>query len=126
MVYEWDPAKAAANLNKHGVSFAEAASVFLDPMALTFDNPDHSDEEGREMTIGVSSKQALFLCPIAKDMIGSGSSAHEKQPKGRGNNMRKELAKVINDEIRPEYDLSQLRGGVRGKYCHDSLEMSYL
>ena len=51
--YEWDSAKAAANLHKHGVSFAEAASVFLDPMALTFDDPDHSEDERGEITIGV-------------------------------------------------------------------------
>lgn len=61
MTYEWDPAKAAANLRKHGVSFAEAASVFLDPMALTFDDPDHSDEEDREITIGVSTKQRVLF-----------------------------------------------------------------
>lgn len=62
MVYEWDPDKAAANLHKHKVSFAEAASVFLDPSALTFSDPDHSDEEDREITIGSSSKQrALFV-----------------------------------------------------------------
>ena len=62
MVYEWDPEKAAANLRKHKVSFAEAASVFLDPLALTFSDPDHSDEEDREITIGSSSKQrALFV-----------------------------------------------------------------
>jgi len=41
VVYEWDPEKAAANLRKHKVSFAEAASVFLDPLALTFSDPDH-------------------------------------------------------------------------------------
>lgn len=62
MVYEWDPEKAATNLRKHKVSFAEAASVFLDPLALTFSDPDHSDEEDREITIGSSSKQrALFV-----------------------------------------------------------------
>ena len=67
MTYEWDPAKAAANLRKHGVSFAEAASVFLDPMALTFDDPDHSDEEDREITIGVSTKQrVLFVSHCAR------------------------------------------------------------
>lgn len=62
MVYEWDPEKAAANLHKHKVSFAEAASVFLDPLALTFSDPDHSDEEDREITSGSSSRQqALFV-----------------------------------------------------------------
>ena len=47
MTYEWDAAKAAANARKHHVSFAEAASVFLDPAALTFADPDHSTEEER-------------------------------------------------------------------------------
>ncbi|MBI2370155.1 MAG: BrnT family toxin [Deltaproteobacteria bacterium] len=67
MTYEWDAIKADANLRKHGVSFAEAASVFLDPMALTFDDPDHSDEEDREVTIGVSTKQrVLFVAHSAR------------------------------------------------------------
>jgi uncharacterized DUF497 family protein len=62
VIYEWDPAKAAANLRRHKVSFAEAASVFLDPLALTFSDPDCSDEEDREITIGFSSRQrTLFV-----------------------------------------------------------------
>lgn len=61
MVYEYDPEKAAANLHKHKVSFAEAASVFLDPLALTFSDPDHSDVEDREITIGKSSKQRVLF-----------------------------------------------------------------
>jgi uncharacterized DUF497 family protein len=61
VTYEWDPIKAATNLRKHGVSFAEAASVFLDPMALTFADPDHSDKEDREITIGVSVKQHVLF-----------------------------------------------------------------
>jgi hypothetical protein len=52
VIYEWDALKAAANLKKHGISFDEAASVFLDPLALTFPDPDHSVEEFREITIG--------------------------------------------------------------------------
>jgi len=40
VVYEWDPTKAKANLRKHGVSFDEAASVFLDPLAVTLPDPD--------------------------------------------------------------------------------------
>ena len=61
MIYEWDPAKAARNQRKHGVSFVEARSVFLDPMAPTFDDPDHSDEEHREITIGVSAKERVLF-----------------------------------------------------------------
>lgn len=61
MTYEWDPAKAAANVKKHGVSFEEAASVFLDPSALTFWDPDHSAEEDREITIGRSARQRVLF-----------------------------------------------------------------
>ena len=52
MVYEWHAAKAKANFQKHGVSFEEAATVFLDPLALTFPDPVHSGAEEREITIG--------------------------------------------------------------------------
>ena len=61
MFYECDPEKAAANLHKHKVSFDEAASVFLDPLALTFSDPDHSHEEDRSITIGLSSKQRVLF-----------------------------------------------------------------
>jgi uncharacterized protein len=43
MRFEWDPKKAAKNLKKHGVTFQEAATVFGDPLALTFHDPDHSE-----------------------------------------------------------------------------------
>jgi hypothetical protein len=52
VVYEWRAAKAKGNLRKHGVSFDEAATVFLDPLALTFPDPSHSGGEEREITIG--------------------------------------------------------------------------
>ena len=62
MIYEWDPKKAKANLRKHGVSFEEAATIFLDPFAVTYPDPDHSDEETREITIGRSARhRVVFL-----------------------------------------------------------------
>lgn len=62
MTYEWDPKKAEANRRKHRVSFEEAASVFQDADALTFQDPDHSDGEPREITIGTSTQgRVLFL-----------------------------------------------------------------
>lgn len=54
MDYEWDDAKAALNIKKHGVSFDEAATAFLDPLALSGPDPDHSDEEDRYITFGHS------------------------------------------------------------------------
>jgi hypothetical protein len=61
VVYEWDPSKAKRNEIKHGVSFSEAATVFLDPLALTFDDPDHSEEEQRFITIGTSARQRVII-----------------------------------------------------------------
>ena len=53
MRFEWDPKKAATNLKKHGVSFQEAATVFGDSLAVTFQDPDHSENEERELTFGL-------------------------------------------------------------------------
>jgi uncharacterized DUF497 family protein len=61
MIYEWNPAKARFNLRDHGVSIEEAATVFLDPSAVTYPDPDHSDEEDREITIGHSVKQRILF-----------------------------------------------------------------
>jgi uncharacterized DUF497 family protein len=68
VTYEWDPAKAEENVRKHRVRFEEAASVFLDPAALTFWDPDHSDEEDREITIGRSARRrVLFVAHTARE-----------------------------------------------------------
>jgi uncharacterized DUF497 family protein len=72
VLYEWDPAKAAANLEKHGVSFANASTVFLDPLAATWPDPDHSASERRFITLGLSTEaQLLFVAhqEIAEDRI---------------------------------------------------------
>jgi uncharacterized DUF497 family protein len=59
--FEWNARKAAGNLRKHGVSFDEAASVFFDPLSATGDDPDHSLEEKRFVTFGVSSSGHLLV-----------------------------------------------------------------
>lgn len=61
MTYTWDARKASANLRKHGVSFEEAATVFLDPAAWTFYDPDHFESEHRFITIGFSTNQRLLF-----------------------------------------------------------------
>lgn len=61
MIHEWDPAKATANVRKHGVSFEEAATVFLDALAVTYLDPDHSEAEEREITIGHSGRQRVVV-----------------------------------------------------------------
>lgn len=54
MKFEWDPRKAEINLRKHRVSFDEAASVFFDRLALSGSDPDHSVDELRYITYGIS------------------------------------------------------------------------
>jgi uncharacterized protein len=54
MKFEWDPLKAKTNLVKHGVSFDEGATVFLDELAVSGPDPDHSFDETRLVTFGVS------------------------------------------------------------------------
>jgi len=59
--FEWDDRKAAANQKKHGVSFEEARTVFLDEQARLIDDPDHSEDEERFVMLGLSSALRLLL-----------------------------------------------------------------
>ena len=61
MTFEWDEKKAAANAKEHGVSFHEAGTVFGDPLAITFSDPDHSDNEYRFLTFGLSRSDRLLV-----------------------------------------------------------------
>ncbi len=61
MKFEWDPAKAANNIRKHGVSFDEAVTVFKDPLAFIFNNSTHSDREHCEIIIGTSALRRMIL-----------------------------------------------------------------
>jgi uncharacterized protein len=59
--FEWDPNKARQNRRKHRVSFQEAASIFGDPFALTYPDPDHSLMERRFITVGMSSARRVLI-----------------------------------------------------------------
>jgi uncharacterized DUF497 family protein len=59
--FEWDPAKAGANIRKHGVSFEEATTVFGDPLAMNKADPDHSEPENRFILLGVSDRYRLLV-----------------------------------------------------------------
>jgi uncharacterized protein len=59
--FGWDPAKAEENSRQHGVTFEEAITVFRDPLARIFDDPEHSSDEAREIIVGYSEKQRLLL-----------------------------------------------------------------
>ena len=61
MKFKWDPAKAENNVRKYGVSFDEATSIFKDPLALIFEDAEHSQKEKREIVIGMSRAQKKLL-----------------------------------------------------------------
>lgn len=61
MEFEWDETKAAINLKKHGVNFQEATTVFENPLAIIFDDEEHSIDENREIIIGHSRNNRLLL-----------------------------------------------------------------
>ena len=67
--FEWNPNKAARNFKKHKVSFDEATTVFDDPMFVTVIDDEHSDDEERYITIGLS-KQARLLVVAHTDRTG--------------------------------------------------------
>jgi uncharacterized DUF497 family protein len=88
MNFEWDPKKATANVKKHGVTFQEAATIFGDPLAITFDNPDHSLSENRYITFGLSLQKRLIVV------------SHTE----RGDRTRIINARLINREERRIYE----------------------
>ncbi len=59
--FAWDARKALANVRKHGVSFEEAQTVFLDEDARLIDDPDHSEEERRFLLLGYSSRARCLV-----------------------------------------------------------------
>ena len=59
--FEWDEEKATSNLKKHGISFEEGATIFNDPEIATISDPDHSRDEERFISIGVSVQKRLLV-----------------------------------------------------------------
>lgn len=59
--FEWDPRKARRNLRKHGIDFDEATTIFADTLSITIPDPDHSADEERWVTMGLSNRQRLLV-----------------------------------------------------------------
>lgn len=71
--FDWDDNKAAINLGKHGVDFREAMTVMLDPLAMTFFDSEHSEDEDRWVSVGRSSEGALLL--VVHTFVATGPSS---------------------------------------------------
>ena len=80
LVFEWDLRKARANLLKHSVSFAEATSVFSDPLARIFEDEYHSTDERREIILG-HSRTARLLFGMLHGAGERPSSYHQRSPR---------------------------------------------
>jgi uncharacterized DUF497 family protein len=121
--FEWDGEKAEANLRKHGVSFAEAVTVFGDPFSMNMSDPDHSDGEDRFIVMGMSDRYRLWLYPTRTGHRERESLALDWQLEMNGNNMKKSKGKARplgsdEDTMRPEYDFSQaVRGVTAARYA---------
>ena len=61
MEFEWDPDKEGSNIERHGIDFTEAATVFGDPLELTISDPDHSVGEFRFLSIGHSVRNRILV-----------------------------------------------------------------
>ena len=85
MRFDWDPNKARSNEKRHALSFEEAATVFYDPLSATFDDPDHSGEESRFITVGYSSRNRLCVVvhtereDTLRIISAREATAHERQ-----------------------------------------------
>ena len=86
--FEWDPAKAAANLLQHGVTFEEAVTVFQDPLAKIHDDPAHSAAERRDIIVGRSIQGQLRLVAFTD----------------RGSNIRVISARPVTRQERRDYE----------------------
>lgn len=90
MRFEWDPKKASTNLRKHKVSFSEAATIFSDVLSVTMPDPDHSHDEERRITVGLSNHRRLLIVShtergdririiSARELTRSESEAYEEE-----------------------------------------------
>ena len=67
-IFTWDENKNTINLNKHGICFDEASSVFFDERAIIFDDPEHSADEDRFLILGISNKANIcIVCHCYRD-----------------------------------------------------------
>ncbi|MBI3823324.1 MAG: BrnT family toxin [Planctomycetes bacterium] len=92
--FEWDSTKAKRNLAKHGVSFDEAATVFRDKLAAIFPDPDHSDDEQREIIVGNSDRNRLLVVSFTE----------------RGDRVRIISARKANKRERQDYEENPMGG----------------
>jgi uncharacterized DUF497 family protein len=104
--FEWDPKKDAANEQKHGISFEAATVTFQDPLAAVHTDPDHSDDEKREILVGHGTLGRLLLVVSSSDRVRFGSLPPAGLPSVSVKPMKqaRRSRPSTTDDMRPEYD----------------------
>ena len=114
--FEWDVNKAAKNLDKHRVDFAEAATVFDDPVFITVVDDEHSADEERYITLGLSAQGQLLVVAhtdrASRIRIISARRATRKEEL-----FYAEQNKRDDYELQDEYDLSKMSIVAKGRYA---------
>lgn len=73
-IFEWDPDKAQQNRKKHGISFEQAAMVFTDPKAISLYDTEHSKDEDRWVTLGLSVSHGLVIVCHTFQWVGKSAA----------------------------------------------------
>ena len=113
MEFVWDIRKERSNRRKHGIGFREAATVFDDLLSTTVPDPNHSQEEDRFLTIGMSATGRILVIAHTEHDEEIGIITASRQHRQSGSSMKKGS---LNDEMRKEYDFSSMRRG-SGEIC---------
>lgn len=114
--FEWNAKKARRNLRKHGVSFEEAKSVFLDPLSITVADPAQTVTEDRFVDIGTSVQGRVLVVVYTERGSNIRLISCRRQHQWKHELMNKDISKemtIEDDDMLPEYDFT---GGVRGKH----------
>jgi len=117
--FEWDPAKARQNLREHRVSFERAATVFVDPEALSEVDNEHGQREERWVTLGLDRTGVLL---VVSHTFRAQDRLERSNPLNLGAQSEQERGQAIRKEIvmRRNYDFSK---GVRGKFYREGAEL---
>lgn len=116
VIFEWNLKRAESNRAEAGVSFHEAASVFGDPLSVTYPDLDQPASASRYTTIG-SSAQGLVLVIAHTEHGGTVRILRARAATERESEVFMKEKAAADDELRPEYDFTEMKGGLRGKFA---------
>ena len=107
--FEWDQAKARSNLEKHGVSFDEAASAFSDSLSLTIQDPGSSEGEYRYIVLGRVRWIASLWCLILSARAGYALSERGLLPGSQKRVILDAPTRLVDEPSQPPHQGRRVR-----------------